>query len=481
MSSLSDKQLFSLHDSDARINIWEGAVRSGKTYVSLWRWIKELSFGPRGEYCIITRTYDSFKRNLLPQLTNMIGSDVKYYSGKREMVIFNKTIHIVGADDERSEAKIRGPTFSGAYVDEATIIPESVFRMLISRCAMKGAKIFVTTNPDSPYHWLKKDFLTDNPDVKSWKFTLDDNPELTEDERDYLKRQYKGIWFQRFIEGRWVQAEGAIYDFFDTSLHTIDFPPGQAEFYIVGVDYGTTNPCSFVLIGINRSKYPNIWVEDVYYWNSKIKQRQKTDSEYADDLKKFIEGRVIKAIYIDPSAASFKLELNKCGVQNLYDAENEVLDGIRMVSKFLSNGTMKICRKCEPLIREIQGYVWDAKSAKTGIDKPSKEMDHACVVGSTLVLTEKGYRRIDQLPQLGKIYNFNTSLKIFEEDYFTSMSMTRENAEIYELELDDGSTLSATGDHLILTSDGYKMLQNLNSSDKVAKWNTNSSMNINFT
>lgn len=378
MTSLSEKQLLSLTESNARINIWEGAVRSGKTYISLWRWLKELTYGPPGEYCMITRTYDTFKRNILPQLTGMIGADVRYYSGKREMSIFNKTIHIVGADDERAENKIRGSTFSGVYVDECSIIPQSVFLMAISRTVMKGARIFATTNPDSPYHWLKKDFLENNPDVSSWKFTLEDNPELTEDEKSYLKRQYKGIWFSRFIEGRWVQAEGAVYDFFDTSLHIIEYPPGRAEYHICGIDYGTSNATSFCLIGINRSKYPNMWVEDLYYWDSKVKQRQKTDSEYADDFKRFILGRAVKAVYIDPSAASFKLELSKSGVQNLYDAENEVIDGIRLVSKFLNNGTLKICRNCQELIKEIQGYVWDPKCAKTGLDKPLKENDHAC-------------------------------------------------------------------------------------------------------
>ena len=121
-----------------------------------------------------------------------------------------------------------------------------------------------------------------------------------------------------------------------------------------------------------------MWVEDLYYWDSKVKQRQKTDSEYADDFKRFILGRAVKAVYIDPSAASFKLELSKSGVQNLYDAENEVIDGIRLVSKFLNNGTLKICRNCQELIKEIQGYVWDPKCAKTGLDKPLKENDHAC-------------------------------------------------------------------------------------------------------
>jgi len=373
----SPKQIQSFKESDAKINIWEGAVRSGKTYISLWRFLTELSEGPAGEYVLITRTYDSFKRNVLPELTAMIGADAKYYKGNREMNIFGKTIHIVGADDERAEAKIRGPTFSGAYVDEITIIPESVFKMLISRCAMRGAKIFGTTNPDSPYHWLKKDFLEDNSDVKAWRFTLEDNPELTKEDKNYLKRQYKGLWYQRFIEGKWVQAEGSVYDYFDEKIHVINTAPSYTNSYLVGIDYGTTNPCAFVLIGHDPSKFPNYWVEDEYYFDSKVHQRQKTDTEYADDLRKFISGRPIKAIYIDPSAVSFKMELQKQGINNLYEADNEVLDGIRFVSKLLNNGTFKILKCCKNVIKEFQSYVWDEKSAKTGIDKPKKENDHA--------------------------------------------------------------------------------------------------------
>lgn len=375
--TLSKKQIDSINESNARINIWEGAVRSGKTYASLWRFLKELTNGPEGEYCIITRTYDTFKRNILPQLVRNIGSDVRYYAGRREINLWGKTVHVVGCDDERSETKIRGATFCGAYVDETTIIPESVFKQLISRCIMGNAKIFATTNPDSPYHWLKRDYLTCNPDVKSWQFVLEDNPELTESEMDYLKRQYKGLWFQRFIQGLWVQAEGAIYDFFDPAVHCIDFAPPNAEYFVCGIDYGTTNPTSFVLVGVNRNIYPNFWVESVYYYDSKVKQRQKTDTEYAEDLKRFISGRVVKAIYIDPSAASFKLECARHDIPNLYEAENEVLDGIRQVAKFLNNGTLKICRYCDELVKEFQSYVWDPKCAMTGVDKPLKQSDHA--------------------------------------------------------------------------------------------------------
>ena len=170
LGNFSPLQRKSFKEANAKINIWEGAVRSGKTYISLWRFLAELEEGPAGEYVMIARTFASFKRNVLAELRTMIGLDAKHLKGNQELNIWGKTVHIIGADDERAEAKIRGPTFSGAYVDELTIIPESFFRMLISRCAMRGAKIFGTTNPDSPYHWLKRDYLSGNPDVNSWKF-----------------------------------------------------------------------------------------------------------------------------------------------------------------------------------------------------------------------------------------------------------------------------------------------------------------------
>jgi PBSX family phage terminase large subunit len=174
-----------------------------------------------------------------------------------------------------------------------------------------------------------------------------------------------------------VQAEGAIYDFFDTKVHVIDFPQSQAREYIVGIDYGTTNPCTFILLGYNPSSYPNLWVAAEYYFDSRVHQRQKTDAEYADDLKKFLQNYNTSAIYVDPSAASFRVELQKSGFNNVYEAKNEVADGIRFVSKYLNVGILKICQNCLNLIKEFQSYVWDPKSQKLGIDKPLKENDHA--------------------------------------------------------------------------------------------------------
>ena len=373
----SDKQLDSIRRSNNKINIWEGAVRSGKTYASIWRFIDECVNGPPGHFAIITRTYDTFKRNLLPDFYKILGKACVYKSGLRELYVQNRLIHVIGADDTAAEAKIRGPTFAGIYFDELTILPEPVVKMAFSRASIPGSKIFATTNPDSPLHFVKKELLNgNNRDVTSFQFKMEDNPSLTQDYKDFLKRQYKGLWYQRFIEGKWVQAEGAIYDFFDQSVHCIAEWPTNPTELVIGIDYGTTNPCAFVMIGYNPSQYPNMWVEKEYYWNSTEKQRQKTDREYAEDLIEFIGSRHISAVYVDPSAGSFKQELLRSGVDNLYEADNQVLDGIRFVSNLMCQGTLKITNKCVKLIEEIQGYTWDPKSAILGKDKPIKQADH---------------------------------------------------------------------------------------------------------
>lgn len=372
----SQKQLDSIRNSNFSYNIWEGSIRSGKTYASLWRFIDEAKHGPSGDFAIICRTYDSFERNIYPELSKILGRHVQYIRGKRQLYIKERKCHIITADDSSAEAKIRGCTLAGAYVDEITIIPENVFIMLLGRLSVAKSKLFGTTNPDSPYHWCKK-WMEDNKDVITFKFHIDDNPFIERKKKDELKRQFKGLWYKRFIEGKWVQAEGAIYDFFDEKVHVIDHPLSQANHYVVGVDYGTTNPCAFILIGYNPHRYPNIWVEDEYYYNSRTHQRQKTDSEYVEDLIKFIQFRNVQGIYLDPSAASFRAALIQSGVDNVIDAINEVNPGIGYTAMKLGDGGLKICRKCTNLIAEFQSYVWDEKSVKLGVDKPKKENDHA--------------------------------------------------------------------------------------------------------
>ena len=206
------------------------------------------------------------------------------------------------------------------------------------------------------------------------------HPSLTDAYKDFLKRQYSGLWYQRYIEGQWVQAEGAVFDMFSNDLHVLDFAPTcNPDYYLAGIDYGTTNPCAFLLLAYSASNYPNMWVEKEYYWNSKERQKQKTDTEYAEDFIKFVDNlsAPLKTVYLDPSAVSFRLELQRHGVRGVQEADNDVLPGIRFVAGLLSNGTLKITAACKNLIHEFKSYLWDDKARERAIDKPLKQADHA--------------------------------------------------------------------------------------------------------
>lgn len=380
LKNFSQKQIEFFNESDARLNIAAGSVRAGKSYILLLRFMRELKHGPAGNYLVTGKSERTCLMNIIEPLQEFTGGIIRYNRGMGEFTLFGKKVYVVGANDERAEGKIRGATFSGALVDEITILPHSYFRMLLSRLSVEGSKLFGGTNPDSPYHWLKSDYIdkfADDPEeLKHFKFQLDDNPSLSETFKASLKKEYHGLWYKRFILGDWVLAEGAIYDFFDTTIHVTDRIPTYAKYYLLGIDYGTTNPFAAVLIGVNDDHHPTLWVEKEYYWDSKAMGFQKTDSDYANDLQREFGGYPIRNIYLDPAAASFQTELRRAKMP-VVQAKNEVLDGIRCVANFISNGDLVIHKECKNLIKEIEGYVWDDKAVKHGEDKPLKQRDHA--------------------------------------------------------------------------------------------------------
>lgn len=375
---LSPKQRDFYLNSSAPINIAMGSVSSGKSFAADLAFLDWTQTDQPGDMMIVGQSHHTIKRNVVNELINLAGSQVRASYGIQEVMIGKRRVHIVGASDERAERRIRGSTLLGCLIDEATIVPESFFTMLTSRLRLPNARLFGTTNPDNPFHWLKTKWIDRAEEVgaKIWEFTLDDNPSLTQEYKERLQRQYTGLWYQRYIEGKWVLAEGTVYDFFDTNLHVIPHAPDPAEFYIVGVDYGTANPTAFVLIGVSLKSFPNMWLEDEYYWDSSMRLIQKTDTEYAEDLKDFIKGKNVQAIYMDPAAASFKLECHRAGVRNILDANNDVVNGIRFVSALMKNGDFKICASCTHAQKEMMSYVWDQTAAAHGIDKPRKANDH---------------------------------------------------------------------------------------------------------
>ena len=375
------KQLDSILDSTARINIWQGSVSSGKTISSLIRWIEFCNNGAKGNLLMVGKTERTLKRNVIDVLSDILDGSGSFITrtGSGEIQIGSRTIYIVGANDERAEAKIRGLTLAGAYGDEVTLWSESFFNMLLSRLRVPNAQLFLTTNPDSPNHWLKKKFLDRETelDIKNFAFELNDNHTLDQKYVAALKAEYappSSLWYRRFINGEWVMAEGAVFDCIDREENIVQELPKMKEYY-VGIDYGTTNPLAALLIG--EGVDDQLYVIKEYYYDSKAGQKQLSDAEYSRELLKFLDGYDVRKIFVDPSAASFITQLWRDNHLGVTKANNNVQDGIRIVYNLIGSRKLKIHSSCNKLIEELESYVWDVKQQERGEDKPLKRNDHA--------------------------------------------------------------------------------------------------------
>jgi PBSX family phage terminase large subunit len=374
---VSKKQLVFLKAKDGRINILSGAIRSGKTFISIVKFIVKVCALPKNyEFLMCGKTLTSLKRNCLGLLGMLAGSkNFSYSISKKEGLLFGRKIYFEGANDIQSEDKIMGMTLGGAYCDEISLYPEGFVIMLLGRLSLPGAFLDGTTNPQGPYHWLKVNYIdNENIDANVWHFDIGDNVFLDAEYVKQVKREYTGFWYKRLILGLWCQAEGLIYDSFREEINVIDSLDIAPTEYMASVDYGTNNPCVFHLIGLAGNEARLI---KEYYYDSQKARRQKTDGEYALDFENFVNGYNISYVWIDPSASSFKLELAKKGKWPVLSADNSVVDGIRMVSKKFNDGTLKILSCCQRTIKEIYGYVWDSKAQQKGEDKPLKTNDHA--------------------------------------------------------------------------------------------------------
>lgn len=306
-----------------------------------------------------------------------------WVAGKRQLKFRNKTISTLGAKDEGAIGAIQGKTFSLVYCDEMTLYPESIIDMIDTRLSNPHSMGFASMNPSHPNHKLKKWIDMAEGDRKNYyslHFTLDDNPFLEEGYKERIRNSLSGLFYRRNYLGIWCLAEGAIFDFFDRKIHIVDRPPCAAEYWIAGIDYGSTNPFACLVIGVSTGRYTQtgrkMWVEKEYFWNPKVTGRQKTNSEFADDVEEFLEPYGVKSIYIDPSAEAFQLELRRRNLHAVH-ANNEVEDGIQMMTSEMKKGNLVICKEAENTIREIESYVWDTKAAEKGYDEPMKKDDHA--------------------------------------------------------------------------------------------------------
>lgn len=399
--------------------IADGAIRSGKTVcmsLSFVFWAMKSFNGQNFAMC--GKTIGSFRRNVLFWLKLMLRSRGYHVADHRadNLVEISRGrvtnyFYIFGGKDERSQDLIQGITLAGLFCDEAALMPESFVNQATGRCSVTGSKYWFNCNPDGPYHWFKVNWIDkaigylgkvkvakireesgetgkvlDLKKLLYVHFTMDDNLSLSEEIKARYRSMYTGVFFKRYIMGLWAMAEGIIYDMFDPDKHTVDTAALAAAYKArtgysfwtgeryVSCDYGTQNPTAFLLWEKGADK--KWYCRREYYYSGREKGRQKTDAEFSSDLRAWLGGLEIRAVILDPAAASFKAQLEKDGFK-VKKAKNDVLDGIRFVATLLNQGSVFIDKSCENLIKEFASYIWDAKAAEKGEDKPVKDHDHA--------------------------------------------------------------------------------------------------------
>lgn len=359
--------------------ICDGAVRSGKTSIMMWafvRWAMENFSGQRFGVC--GRTVDSCTKNIIVPFTAMSLAKesyiIRWRRGDKVMEVRRGAVtnyfEVFGGKDESSYTLIQGRTLAGVLLDEVVLMPRSFVEQALTRCSVDGAKLWFSCNPGSPQHWFYLEWIKRHKERNALylHFEMTDNPGLSEKTLERYQNMFTGVFYDRYIRGLWVLAEGLVYDFGEENI--VDDVPESGEYYI-SCDYGTLNPFS-----------AGLWCWDgktairirEYYYSGREEHRNKTDEEYYTELEKLVGELPVISVIVDPSAASFIEVIKRHGKFKVRKAVNDVLPGIATTARYLRSGALKIHRSCKDAIREFGLYRWDEKSTE---DRPIKENDHA--------------------------------------------------------------------------------------------------------
>ena len=380
MISEKQKKILAFPYSKYDALICDGAVRSGKTSIMMWAfvdWAMREFDGQRFGIC--GKTVDSATKNIVVPFISMTLAKERYVMRWRraDKVLevrrggATNYFEVFGGKDESSYALIQGRTLAGVLLDEVALMPRSFVEQALTRCSVDGAKMWFSCNPESPQHWFYTEWIkrAEERNALHLHFEMSDNPGLSRKTLERYQAMFAGVFYDRYIRGLWVVAEGLVYQIFDPAKHVTNDLPDRGRYYI-SVDYGTLNPFSAGLWVLKDGVATRI--REFYY--SGRAGRQLTDSEYYEKLDELAGGLPIERIVIDPSAASMITEIIRRDKYSVIKAVNDVIPGISYTAALLQAGRIKIGSSCKDAIREFGLYRWDEDSPT---DKVIKEDDHA--------------------------------------------------------------------------------------------------------
>jgi len=391
--AFTKKQLEVLSQAPANIEIYHGPVRSTKTATAAARIYQNMLEAAQHEkqpnISVAAKNITNCHRNVASSMRDIFGSKIVPLKGEKSD-IFGFKVHdgeamrtvgarCLGWATVHAENGLYGWNIDGSTIDEVVMAPESLMEVNITRLNRPWARLICTTNPQSNRHWLKKNFIdkADGVFIKEYSWKITDNPHLSEDYLEMLKKTLHGVYYRRLYLGEWCSADGMIYPFLNDS-YLIGEPPCPTG-YVVGFDFGMHHKTAAVLIAYNHYTTPPAWVADEFVCEA-TEGEIFTLNDMVNKFWKWLGGRQPAAIYVDPSALVVKNELqSKNRGIPILDANNDVTNGIHCVMSMISGREVAISSSCERLLDEMYNYCWDAKkSDSTGRDMPTKEHDDLC-------------------------------------------------------------------------------------------------------
>ena len=389
---LSPKQIEYIQNMNHRWGFKIGATQCGKTFIDVQFVIPHrimAGAGKKGLNVILGVSKETIERNVLEPMRDIWGPKlVSTINSRNFATLFGEKVYCLGAEKVSQVSKLRGAKFKYVYVDEIVDINEEVFQLLKSRMSLPYSCCDAAGNPSYPSHFIKEfiDSAEDGVDIYCQQWTLYDNPFLPMSYVRSLEAEYAGtVFFNRYINGEWTQAEGLIYPMFPDALEGTS--PEAFDEYALSIDYGTQNAFAALLWG----RKDNVWhAFREYYYSGRDTGRQKTDEDYKKDMVKLVRDLPLGVFmrgglptYLDPSAASMKAALREVywddaeiyRMFRVLDADNDVVNGIQNVARCLQRGIVKVNEiACPETVREFRGYTWDGSE---GEDRPIKVNDHA--------------------------------------------------------------------------------------------------------
>lgn len=378
--AISVKQREYIDNANHRWNFKTGATRSGKTWLDYTFVIPKRirdRVGKEGLAVILGVTKSTIERNVLEPMRNLYGPQlVGEINSQNKCYLFGEWVYCLGAEKISQVSKLRGASIKYCYGDEVADWSQEVFDMLKSRLDKEYSCFDGALNPQSPSHWLKL-FLDSDADIYCQQYTIFDNPFLDKKFVSDLCKEYEGsVYYKRYILGEWAIAEGLVYGMFkrERNVFSGPVPYNENSVYYIAVDYGVMNPFAAGLIEITQDGVVR-QIKEAHY--SGRETGEIVDNEaYHQLLVELSDGYPVTSVVIDPSATAMKATIRKYGLFSTTDGNNDVLNGIQEVIKYINAAYFLVHESCEETLKEFESYAWDDQPSADGRDKVIKENDH---------------------------------------------------------------------------------------------------------